>query len=158
LVAVETESERLHTTLHINKIIVEANNEIVEITDPLEYFQSRKSVFTFNNGTKVNVKVYVSNDTQNPVFVPIGTDQTEIVRLHHARHRIRRYHKIKYFRYLGKEEGMNVYQGNWTVGQWPGVHHAVIDVIDNGTIFDDDVTTYPYNATTWSTPYKVKVN
>jgi hypothetical protein len=55
------------------------------------------------------------------------------------------------------EEGMNVYEGNWVVGQWPGIHHAVIDIIDNGTIFDDDINTYPYNSTTWSTPYKVSI-
>ncbi len=154
---VETESERVHTTLQIEKIIVEANNEIVEITDPLNYFQSRESVFAFRNGTEVTVKVYVNNDTDNPVYVPAGSEQTEIVRLHHARHRIRRHHKIRYFKYLGQEEGMNVYKGNWAVGEWPGIHHAVIDVIDNGTIFDDDINTYPYNSTTWSTPYKVMV-
>jgi hypothetical protein len=60
------------------------------------------------------------------------------------------------FSYAGQDdEGNNVYKGQWTIGQWPGVHHAAIDVIDNGTIFDDDINTYPYNSTTWSTPYKV---
>jgi hypothetical protein len=127
----------------------------VEINDPLEYFQTRESVFTFSNGTTVNVKVWVENTTENPVYFPDGSGQTEIVRLHHARHRWHRYHGIKYFSYLGQEDGLNVYEGNWIVGEWPGVHHAVIDVIDNGTIFDDDVTKYPYNSTTWSSPYKV---
>jgi len=155
--AVESESDLVHTTIQITKIVVKANDEEIEITDPLTYFQSRKSVFAFENGTEVSVKVYVNNDTENPVYVPAGTNQTEFVRLHHARHRVRRHHKIKYFRYLGQEEGMNVYKGNWTIGEWPGVHHAVIDVIDNGTIFDDDINTYPYNSTTWSTPYKVMV-
>lgn len=153
----DTESDLVRTTLQITKMVVRANDEVVEITDPLTYFQSRESVFAFKNGTEVNVKVYVANDTENPVYFPDGTEQTEIVRLHHARHRIHRHHKIRYFRHMGQEEGVNVYEGNWVIGEWPGVHHAVIDVIDNGTIFDDDVNMYPYNSTTWSTPYKVMV-
>ena len=137
---------------------IKANDELIEITDPLAYFQTRESVLSFENGTEITVKVYINNDTEYPVYFPAGTRQTEIVRLHHAKHRIRRHHKIKYFRYLGQEEGMNVYEGIWTIGEWSGIHHAVIDVIDNGTIFDDDINKYPYNSTTWSTPYKIVVN
>jgi hypothetical protein len=153
----DTETELVQTSLRIMKVVVKANDEEIEITDPLEFFQDRKSVFTFENGTEVTVKVYVENSTDNPVYVPAGTDQTEVVRLHHARHRFRKHHKIKYFSYLGQEEGINVYKGKWVIGQWPNIHHAVIDVIDNGTVFDDDINKYPYNSTTWSTPYKVIV-
>ena len=155
---VSTEDELVRTTIRITRMIVKANDEIIEITNPLEYFQTRESVFSFKNGTEVSVKVYIRNDTENPVYFPAGTGQTEIVRLHHARHRIHRYHRVKYFRYLGQEVGMNVYEGSWIIGQWPRIHHAVIDVIDNGTIFDDDINKYPYNSTTWGTPYRVIVN
>lgn len=150
------DSNIVKTTLMITKMIVSANDLSIEITDPLEYFQTRQSVFTFPYGTEVKVKVHVKNETENPVYVPAGSEQTEIVRLHHARHRFRRMHGIKRLSYAGKDnDGNNVYEGSWFIGQWRGIHHAAIDVIDNGTIFDDDVNTYPYNSTTWSTPYKV---
>jgi hypothetical protein len=157
LASVNTASDLISTTLEITKTVIEANGEEIEITDPLEYFQTRENVFSYKPGTEVSLTVYVKNDTENPLYFPAGTDQTELVRLHHARHRIRRHHRIKHFEYRGvDDEGNNVYQGTWTIGQWSGVHHAVIDVIDNGTIFDDDINLYPYNSTTWSTPYKIK--
>jgi hypothetical protein len=150
------DAEIVNSTVQITKLIVEANDEVIKITDPLEYFQTRENVFNYPYGTTVNLTVHVSNTTINPVGFPGNPDQTEIVRLHHARHRWRRLHKINMFSYVGQdEEENNVYKGQWTIGQWPGVHHAAIDVIDNGTIFNDDINTYPYNSTTWSTPYKV---
>ena len=98
----------------------------------------------------------MKNTTDNPVGFPGIPEQTELVRLHHARNRFRKLHKINMLQYVGKDDnGDNVYEGNWIVGEWRGVYHAVIDVIDNGTIFDDDINTYPYNSTTWSTPYKI---
>ena len=149
-------AEFVNTSLAIKKLVVEANDRSVEITDPLDYFQTRENLFRFKFGTNVKLRVYVSNTTINPVGFPGIPEQSELVRLHHARHRLRRLHKIKMFSYMGKDDnGYNVYEGSWVVGEWPGVHHAAIDVIDNGTIFDDDINKYPYNSTTWSTPYKV---
>jgi hypothetical protein len=149
-------SEIVNSTIQIRKVIVESNNKEIIITDPLDYFQTRQNVFSYKPGTSVKLKVHVNNTTLNPVGFPGIPEQTEIIRLHHARNRFRRLHKINMFRYVGRDdEGNNVYEGQWIVGEWPGVHHAAIDVIDNGTIFDDDVNTYPYNSTTWSTPYKV---
>ncbi len=153
---VNTLDDMVTTTLQIVKMTISVNDEVVEITDPLDFFQTRESVFAFSNGTEVKVTVHVRNDTKNPVYFPEGTQQTELVRLHHGRHRFQRYHGIKMFKYAGQDEAMNnVYEGSWIIGHWFGIHHAVIDVIDNGTIFDDDVNVYPYNSTTWSTPYKV---
>jgi len=150
------DSEIVNSTLQIKKLIIEANDEVIKITDPLEYFQTRDDLFSYPHGTTIKLKVHVNNTTLNPVGFPGIPDQTEIVRLHHARHRFRRFHKINMFSYAGQDdEGNNVYEGKWIIGEWPGVHHAAIDVIDNGTIFDDDVNKYPYNSTTWSTPYKV---
>lgn len=151
-----TDTERVSTTLEIVKMIVSTDGESIEITDPLNFFQTRQNVFAFNMGSEVGVVVHVKNSTTYPVYFPKDTEQTEIVRLHHTRHRWRRLHGIKKMAYMGKDEdGNNVYQGSWFIGQWPGIHHAAIDVIDNGTIFDDDTNTYPYNSTTWSTPYRV---
>ncbi len=151
-----SETEIVNTTLQITKLVVEANDETVEITDPLEYFQTRENVFSYNHGTIVKLRVHVNNTTVDPVGFPGIPEQTELVRLHHARHRFRHIHRIKMFSYAGQDDdGNNVYEGSWVVGEWPGVHHAAIDVIDNGTIFDDDINKYPYNSTTWSTPYRV---
>jgi hypothetical protein len=153
---VNTMDDIVTTTLQIVKMTVAVNDDVVEITDPLDFFQTRENVFGFSHGTEVNVTVHVRNDTENPVYSREGTLQTELVRLHHGRHRLHRYHGIKMFKYAGQDEAMNnVYEGSWIISQWLGVHHAVIDVIDNGTIFNDDINVYPYNSTTWSTPYKV---
>lgn len=152
------DAEIVNTTLRIIKLIIEVDDRSIEIKDPLEYFQTRDNILNFKNGTTVKVKVHINNTTLNPVGFPGIPEQTEFVRLHHARHRLRKLHKIKMLGYVGKDDlGYNVYEGRWVIGEWQGVHHATIDVIDNGTIFDDDVNKYPYNSTTWSTPYKVMV-
>ena len=150
------DAEMVNSTVQITKLVVRTEEETIKITDPLDYFQTRENLFSYPHGTKIALKVHVSNSTVNPVGFPGNPDQTELVRLHHARHRHRMLHKINMFTYEGKDdEGNNVYGGEWVIGEWPGVHHAAIDVIDNGTIFDDDTIKYPYNSTTWSTPYKV---
>jgi hypothetical protein len=88
---------------------------------------------------------------------PQNTQATELVRLHHARHRIHRLHKVKRLEWIGEDaDGNNIYQGTWTIGDKYGIHHAVIDVINNGTILDDDEVLHPYNSVTWSSPYRVK--
>ena len=107
----------------------------------------------------MTVIVHVENNTANPVVFPVGTQSTELVRLHHARHRKYRFHGISRFQWIGQDADNNsVYQGTWTIGPRFGVHHAVIDVIDNGTIRDDDASAYPYRSVTWGTPYLVKGN
>ncbi|TFH02875.1 MAG: hypothetical protein E4H13_00665 [Calditrichales bacterium] len=152
---VESGPATVNATVRIVKLVIATPDTTFEITNPLAYFQKRKNPFTFYHGTDVKVTVHIENSTMNPVYFPLGTEQTEFVRLHYARHRYMRHHQIKRFKYLGKDDlGNNVYEGLWYIGQWRGVHHAVIDVIDNGTIYDDDVNTYPYNSTTWSTPYR----
>jgi hypothetical protein len=150
------DSEIANATVQITKLVVNVDDEEIVITDPLDYFQTRENLFSYPHGTTVKLKVHVNNTTLNPVGFPGIPEQTELVRLHHARHRFRRLHKINMFSYAGRDDdGNNVYEGKWIIGEWPGVHHAAIDVIDNGTIFDDDINKFPYNSTTWSTPYKV---
>jgi hypothetical protein len=149
------DSTIVSTTLNIQKLIVETDS-IIEINNPLEYFQTRQSLFTFEPGTEVKLTVYVENLNPNAIEVPNGQG-TEFVRLHFARHRRLRHHGVRYFHWVRSEsETINVYEGTWTVGQRFRINHAAIDVIDNGVVFDDDVNTYPYNSVTWSTPYKVK--
>lgn len=149
----------VRNSVEISKIIIETDTAIV-IEDPLAFMQTRKNVFTFTPGTEVTVTVYVENSSDNAIQVPAGKG-TELVRLHFARHRKWRHtnyykHGIRHLRWIGEENGQNVYQGTWTVRNWFRVHHAVIDVIDNGTIFNDDVDMYPYNSVTWSTPYLIR--
>jgi hypothetical protein len=154
--AEDSNADVVNPTLQITKLLIEADNTY-EITDPLEYFQTKENMFTFSPGEEVIVTVHVKNETLDPVVFP--EDQgTELVRLHFARHRHRRFHGIRNFKWIGEDdEGNNMYQGAWTVMQRLRIHHTAIDVIDNGTIFDDDIEKYPYNSVTWSSPYKVKL-
>lgn len=150
------DSTRVKTDLEIVKFIVQSESIDTTIADPLGYFQTKENVFSFTPGTEVTLTVYVNNSSLNPYIFPEGTQATELVRLHYARHRIRRFHGIKRFDWIGQDiDGNNIYQGTWTVGNRFGIHHATIDVIDNGTILDDDEAAYPYNSVTWSTPYLV---
>ncbi len=151
------DSTRVKTDLNIVKLIIQSDSIDLTITDPLNYFQTKKSVFAFEPGTDVTLTVHIDNESLNPYVSPAGTQATELVRLHHARHRKLRKHGIKRFEWIGQDAGgNNIYQGTWTIGNKYGIHHAAIDVIDNGTIFDDDEVAYPYNSVTWSTPYRVK--
>ncbi len=153
------DSNLVRNTVNIEKLIVETDTTIV-IEDPLSFMQTRKNVMSYSPGTEVTVTVYVENTSDNAIQVPAGQG-TELVRLHFARHRKWRNtgyyrHGIRHMKWIGEENGMNIYQGSWTVKDRFRIHHAVIDVIDNGTIFDDDVNLYPYNSVTWGTPYLVK--
>lgn len=152
------DSTYVNSGLSIEQVRIQTNSLDTTITDPLAFFQTKKSVFTFSSGTEVTITVYVNNNTANPIIAPQGTQATELVRLHHARHRNFRFHGIKPFNWIGQDGTTNIYQGTWTVGNNGFIHHAVIDVIDNGTILDDDEIAYPYRSVTWSTPYLVKNN
>lgn len=154
-----SDSTIVNSELNIVKVVVQADSVDTTITDPLSFFQSKKSVFSFSPGTDVTVTVHVDNNTTNPVVFPVGTQSTELVRLHHARHHKFRNHGVKHFQWIGQDaDNNNIYQGTWTIGTNYRVHHAVIDVIDNGTIHDDDEIAYPYRSVTWGTPYLVKRN
>jgi hypothetical protein len=147
------------TSLEITKLEITTDTTII-IEDPLSYFQKRHDMFTFLPGTEVKVTVHVKNNSQKTLQVPAGKG-TELVRIHFGRHRRWRdtrleKHGIRILKWMREENGENVYQGSWITTDRFRVHHAVIDVIDNGTIFDDDRNAYPYNSVTWSTPYKIK--
>jgi hypothetical protein len=153
------DSTIVNPEIDIVKMVVQTDSIDVTITDPLGFFQTKKSVFKFSPETEVTVTVHVSNNTANPVIFPVGTQSTELVRLHFSRHRKFRYHGVRLFQWVGQDaDNNNIYQGTWTVGSRFGVHHAVVDVIDNGTILDDDASAYPYRSVTWGTPYLVRNN
>lgn len=148
-----------HHTIQINEVTVNSSSGTsMVITDPLNtLFFSRKELPTFEVGDSVTVQVKLTNTTANPVDIK-GNGSTEIVLLHFGTNRD--HHARKRFRYVGTDPatGDNVYEGSWTVRQRPGrAYHAIIDAIDNGSIYESAADQFPYNSTTLSTPYRVGV-
>lgn len=144
-------------TIQIKEITITGSGGVsVVYTNPLHTMLSvPDDILLFSPGETVTVQVKLSNSTLNPVD-PLGNGSTETVLLHFGVNR--QHHARKRFEYVGVDPvtGDQVYEGSWTIGQQPfRLRHAVVDAIDNGTIFDDDATTYPYNSTTWSAPYRV---
>lgn len=144
-------------SIEIKEITVAGSGGVsVVYTNPLQTMLSvPDDILLFSPGETVTVQVKLSNSTLNPVD-PLGNGSTETVLLHYGVNR--QHHARKRFEYAGVDPvtGDQVYQGSWTIGQQPfRLRHTVVDAIDNGTIFDDDAATYPYNSTTWSAPYRV---
>jgi len=123
--------------------------------NPLEnMYELPDNLPVFPMGDEVTVTVTVENTSSNPVLHENGA--TESVFLHYGmRPRVKRNrHPMPY---IGQDnEGNKMYENTWTVNR-PALlsYHAVIDVIDNGTIFKADADTYPYNSMTWGFPYRV---
>ncbi len=146
-----------HTVEIVELDIMPAGYDTVAITDPLAYFERGSNMFNYSRWTDIRLRVKVRNTTANPVIFPENTQATEMVRLVYGRNHRGNFGR-NYFEWKGQDgQGNNIYEGNWTIKQLPGIHHAVIDVVDNGTILNPDAETYPYNSTTWSTPYRVTV-
>ena len=143
-------------TISIVELVVKPEGQdSVVITNPLDFFLNGLNVFTLPRFTEVTLRVKVENNTINPVEFPTGSGSTENVRLQYGRNRLGHHAKTN-FQYVGRDNnGYQVYEGKWTVRQFQGIHHAVIDVIDNGTILKNDEENYPYNSATWGTPYLV---
>lgn len=130
------------------------NQPAVVISEPTKYFLNGVNMFTFPRHTEIKVVVKVANNTVNPVEWPQGSGATEHARVHFGRNR--KGHVAKtVLKFKGTENGLNIYEGIWTVQQLKGMHHAIIDVIDNGTILKSDDANYPYSSATWGTPYRV---
>jgi hypothetical protein len=144
------------STVSIVELIVKPEGQdSVVITNPTEYFQNGLNMFTFIRFEDVTVRVIVENTTANKIEWPAGSGSTENVRLHYGLNR-KGDRAIKKFEYIGERNGYQVYEGTWTIKQFRGIHHAVVDVIDNGTILKENETEYPYSSATWATPYVVK--
>jgi hypothetical protein len=145
-----------NNTVEIIKLdVMPAGLDSVEITDPLNYFMNGTNMFIFPRFTEIKLRVTVDNTSADPIVYPENTSATETVLLHYGRNR-QGNHARRPFTWVGQDNmGHNIYEGTWTVKQFQGRHHAVIDVIDNGTILNSDEELYPYNSNTWASPYKV---
>jgi len=147
------------STIQIHEVVVHnSTDDSIVFTNPLETFLTiPDDIPTYNTGQMVTIRVKLENTTSNPF---IGQDgATETLLLHYGRNR--HHHGRKRFTYMGTDPatGYSVYEGFWQVGQQPfRVRHAIVDAIDNGTIYDDDEITYPYNSATWCAPYRVTPN
>jgi hypothetical protein len=145
-------------TVKIDKVVVKTDyGQEMVFTNPLETMMNiPEDLPTFTRGEEVTVQAYVCNSTENPVIDPV-TGATETVLLHFG---INRYHHARRkFVFLEKDPltDCNIYEGTWIVCQKANrPFHAIVDVIDNGTIYDDDNDIYPYNSVTWGCPYIVK--
>ncbi len=143
-------------TIRLEKISIKsASGYDTTFTDPLNTMLNiPEDLPTFIKGEKVTITVLVSNSSTN--LLPDSTGATETLLLHFGINR--QHHARKRFEFKGvdPETGFNIYEGTWTVHE-PAYHlfHAVVDAIDNGTIYDTDNETYPYNSTTWGYPYRV---
>jgi hypothetical protein len=144
-----------YSTIEIKEISISSSSGVnVVYTDPLHTMLNiPEDILTFNPGDLITVQLKLTNSTASPVD-PFGTGSTETVLLHYGVNH--RHHARKRFEYVGSDNGDQVYQGTWTIGQEPfRVYHTVVDAIDNGTIYNDDGTAYPYNSATWNAPYRV---
>ncbi len=144
-------------TVNLHQVQVRSSNgTFFQIENPLRtIWNIPDDLPVFVQGETVVVRALVSNSTSNPVIDP-QTGSTETVLLHFG---INRFHRArKQFEFAGTDPvtGYHIYEGRWTVHE-PALRpfHAVIDVIDNGTIYESDEQTYPYNSTTWGLPYRV---
>ena len=146
-----------NATVKIHQLmVISEDGDTLMFTDPLKNLLSiPEDLPKFVKGEKITVQVWVENTTANPVVNP-ETGATETVLLHYGINR--RHHARKEFEFKGVDPvtGFNLYEGNWTIHE-PAFRpfHAVVDVIDNGTIYDTDSETYPYNSATWGCPYLV---
>lgn len=146
-------------TIQIHEVVIyHSSGDSIVFTNPLETFLTvPDDIPTFDQGEMVMIRIKLENGTPNPV---IGQDgATETLLLHYGRNIHN--HARKRFTFVGTDPstGYNVYEGSWQVGPQPfRLRHAIVDAIDNGTIYDDDASTYPYNSATWSSPYRVTPN
>ncbi|GAB4332346.1 MAG: hypothetical protein Kow0037_09740 [Calditrichia bacterium] len=144
-------------TVNLEKVmILTSNGDSLSFSDPLNtMLRIPEDIPKFLPGESVTIRVLVSNSSGNLVPNP-ETGATETVLLHFGVNRHHRARKRFEFKGTDPATGYNIYEGTWVVHEPVNrAFHAVVDVIDNGTIYDTDQTTYPYNSVTWGCPYRV---
>ncbi len=144
-------------TVEIHKItITTSSGDTTTFVNPLHTFLNiPEDIPTFVRGDSVTITALVSNSSDSLVYNPV-TGATETVLLHYGISP--RHHARRRFQFKGVDPitGYNIYEGSWKIHEPANrPFHAVVDVIDNGTIYDDDAQAYPYNSTTWGCPYRV---
>lgn len=147
-------------TIQIQEVVIyNSQGDSIVFTEPLHTFLNiPEDIPTFSPGEMVTIKVTLENLTASPFPDPNGSGATETVLLHYGVNR--HHHARKRFDFVGTDPvtGFNVYEGTWQIGQQPfRVRHAIVDAIDNGTIYDNDPNAFPYNSATWSSPYRVRL-
>lgn len=144
-------------TIRIQKVSVfrRSSGDTLVFQNPLDTYISAENIPTFTSGEPILVRVYLSNATNNPID-PYMTGATETLLLHYGAHRGGKVRVPFTFAGVDRETGLQVYEGSWTVHETRGrVHQAIIDAIDNGTIYESNNEDFPYNASHWSIPYRV---
>ncbi len=152
-----TQGNSPHSTIRIEEVVIRTSNgDTLVFTHPLDtQIQIPDGLPTFERGETVEVTVRLINSTPNPVLTDNGA--TETVLLHFGRNR--KHHGRKRFEFVGTDGDVHIYKGSWVVREPVArPYHAIVDVIDNGTIYDNDPEAYPYNSTTWGAPYRVVLN
>lgn len=137
-------------TITIDEVrIIASNGNSWTITNPMDFFTTIEEIPTFQ--PKDSIKVYVT--LQNTNDFPEKPGSTVLLRYRNDRgmHRAR---KSLHDDGIAPDEvaGDGVYSGMWIIGDRRGVFHAFVDVIDNGTLYDDAA---PYDSRAWGIPYKV---
>lgn len=124
------------------------------ITDPLSYFMTRETGLPeFSRGDSVKIFVKLTNTNE----FPPASGETALLRygMDHKFHRARKRLNDEGI-YPDAVAGDGTYSGLYRIHQprWGHrLHHAGVDIIDNGTIYDDVA---PYDAVAWSLPYMVR--
>jgi hypothetical protein len=141
-----------NSTISISNFTIEfPDGSKLSIDNPLAYFWNRHEGLP-SLAPRDTVKLYVSLTNSNNF--PPEPGETVMLRysMNHLLHRSR-----KLFNDAGQYPdvvaGDGIYSGYWIVGRRAGLHHGAVDVIDNGTLFDDSAA---YDALMWSLPYKVR--
>ncbi len=135
--------------------VTSPDQDPVIITDPLAYFQEGANVFTFPQWEEVTVEVTVKNNLpENERYYVGDSTASETVLLHHGRtpRSFNKFYRTR-FAFKGQDaNGNNLYEGTWTIKEVRGMHNAVIDVIENNTIYNKDAA---YDSNTWQAAYQV---
>lgn len=143
-------------TITISELsFVYEDGSALTITDPLSYFMSRETGLPeFRRGDSVKVFVKLTNTNE----FPPAPGETALLRygMDHQFHRARKRLNDEGI-YPDAVAGDGTYSGLYRVHHplWAHrLHHAGVDIIDNGTIYDNAA---PYDAVVWSLPYLVKL-
>ncbi|RMG66945.1 MAG: hypothetical protein D6715_05765 [Calditrichaeota bacterium] len=143
-----------NSTIRIHEVTVTSSGgQSFSFSDPLHtLLEIPGDIPVFAPGEEVVVQVSVENNTPNPLPDSSGALEQVLIHFNTNRHQ----HHRKEMRFVGKDPVTNfdLFETTFEVGpQRDAFFHAIVDAIDNGTIFDSDEGTYPYRSTTWAVPY-----
>ncbi len=143
-----------NSTIRIHEVTVTSSSgQSFTFSNPLQTLLNiPDDIPVFAPDEEVVVQVSVENNTPNPLPDSSGALEKVLIHFNTNRHQ----HHRKEMRFVGKDPSTNfdLFEATFVVGpQRDAFFHAIVDAIDNGTIFDSDEGTYPYRSTTWAVPY-----